>query len=826
MVHINYQMTKSANTAHLARRGFGGPIVAAPLAAFWLSLLFASAIDAAESVIISEFMAANTKTIADENKSFEDWIEIRNTGTASVNLEGWSLTNNPRKPHQWRFPAMNLPPEGHLLVWASGKDRRVPGAPLHTNFKLSSGGKYLSLARRDGTVAAAFEPKFPPQLPDVSYGFLPGITQAVFFVTPTPGKANESSTNLPGPFIASVTHTPEFPKPNEPVIVSAHVSPVLAAVTNATLRWRVMFNRETNIVLSLDGNGVWTAMIPAGVARDGQMLRWRITAADAAGHQSQEPLFNDPKRTSKYLGTVVNPGYVTSVLPVFQLFIPPQEMGGAESETGARGCFFYDGEFYDNLFIKVRGNTTAGFPKKSHRLEFPHDHALRHPGAGGRIRHTSLMAEWGDPTYLRQHLSFWMETETGTAAPFHYPVRVQLNGEFWQLAMHSEVLGAELLARHGLDPNGALYKAVGTLTPDFNSSGGFEKKTRRREGNEDYLALAHTLNEASGLSARRKTLFDRMNLPAVINYLAVARLTQEDDDIWANLSLYHDCDGTREWRPVAFDMNVSWGLSFAHGGIQATADPMRSHPFFGAAGVGANQGFNRLYDAVVRVPETREMLLRRMRTILDRWWQPPGTPWSERVIEQHIAQMTNQIWLEAIRDRQKWGNSWNATGNPRPQDALTAGVRDLVEKFIEPRRRHFYVTHSVSNLNRPVGISSRHNAGIPDRQPADARLRIGEIGLCATNRALDYLCLTNGNALAVDISGWRLDGPIKFTFQSGTVLPARGVLCVSPDVKAFRARPNKRPDLGLFVVGDYRGRLREARTIALKNEDGQLAAEK
>src|SRR4029077_7678082 len=109
-----------------------------------------------------------------------------------------------------------------------------------------------------------------------------------------------------------------------------------------------------------------------------------------------------------------------------------------------------------------------------------------------------------------------------------------------------------------------------------------------------------------------------LNLPSVINYLAIARLTQEDDDIWANLSLYHD-PHTGEWIPVPFDMNVSWGFSFAHGGIQASEDRMRSHPFFGAANVGSNQGFNRLYDAIIATPPMREMLLRRMRSVMDRW---------------------------------------------------------------------------------------------------------------------------------------------------------------------------------------------------------------
>ena len=39
----------------------------------------------------------------------------------------------------------------YLLVWASGHDRRVPGQPLHTNFKLDGNGEALALISPDGT---------------------------------------------------------------------------------------------------------------------------------------------------------------------------------------------------------------------------------------------------------------------------------------------------------------------------------------------------------------------------------------------------------------------------------------------------------------------------------------------------------------------------------------------------------------------------------------------------------------------------------------------------------------------------------------------------
>lgn len=122
-------------------------------------------------VIISEFMASNGKTLADEDGDFPDWIELQNTGSSPVDLNGWFLTDKASKPTKWRLPAVTLPGHGWLLVFASGKDRAVPGLPLHANFSLSAEGEYLALIQPDGaTVASAFAPQFPPQFRDVSYG--------------------------------------------------------------------------------------------------------------------------------------------------------------------------------------------------------------------------------------------------------------------------------------------------------------------------------------------------------------------------------------------------------------------------------------------------------------------------------------------------------------------------------------------------------------------------------------------------------------------------------------------------------------------------------
>jgi hypothetical protein len=140
-------------------------------------------------VAITEFLAGNSKTLADGDGEFSDWIELQNTGANAVNLLGWSLTDDPALPAKWKFPATNLNAGAYLVVFASGKNRTNAGAELHTSFSLASNGEYLALFPPDSpTAATEFAPAFPAQKADISYGTRAG--QALFFNPPSPGVAN------------------------------------------------------------------------------------------------------------------------------------------------------------------------------------------------------------------------------------------------------------------------------------------------------------------------------------------------------------------------------------------------------------------------------------------------------------------------------------------------------------------------------------------------------------------------------------------------------------------------------------------------------------
>ena len=786
---------------------------------------------------LSEFMASNTRSLADENGQFSDWIEIYNPAALTVNLDGWYLTDNANDLTKWRFPATNLSGGRFLIVFASGNDRRVPGARLHTSFQLSAGGEYLALVKPDGvTIASEFAPAYPSQVPDVSHGFaqvaagdtLEAGTNSVYFTAPTPGAANLGGTAIPGPVIQAVQHTPNVPLDHQDLVVTAQVLPSFRAVASVTLRYRIMFASEVTTPMFDDGahgdgaanDGVFGATIPANVSTNGQMIRYLVAATDVNANLSRWPLFTSPTATEEYLGTIVDPTNITSKLPIFHLFVAPGQMAGVDSENGGRLAFFYDGEFYDNIYMELRGNTSAGLAKKAHRLEFNRGHELRHAGPGGRTRRSSLLGEYLDPAYLRQHLCFWFLDKIGVPAPYDYPVRVQLNGQFYQLAFHNDVIGQEQVERMGYDPRGALYKAVGNLNPNFSSTGVFQKLEPDDDPTRtDYLQLANGINSSAAITIRRNTVFDLLDVPQVINHLAGSRWCSENDDVWANMSIYRDTFGDGLWRNIPFDMNASWGQLYGGSNpLEATVDSSKSHPLYGGSSTEGN--FNHLYDVIVQLPETRQMLLRRQRSIMDQWIQPPGTPDESLMIENYIKHMTNLISVEANLDRARWGFSPWASGK-----TFNNGVGDLLNQFVAPRRRHWYVTHSITNTSRPIGITSASNAGIPLSQPANVYVTIAgvEFSPASGNQTHEYVCLSNPVPFAVDISGWQLDGGVQFTFAPGTVLPSNGVAYVSPDVRAFRARTvSPRGGQGLFILGPYQGQLSaRGETLMLKDSFGR-----
>lgn len=184
--------------------------VRGPLFSFFLIVSAALAAGAQQDPVISEIMADNSRTLADEDGEFSDWIEIHNPSGAVIDLQNYALTDDPAFLAKWRFPEVTLSAGGYVVIFASGKDRTNTAGRLHTNFQLDSDGEFLALVRLDATnIVTAFNP-FPALKEDVSFGLAQKRVESSLLLTSrpeilVPTNASELPTDwnaasfLPGP---------------------------------------------------------------------------------------------------------------------------------------------------------------------------------------------------------------------------------------------------------------------------------------------------------------------------------------------------------------------------------------------------------------------------------------------------------------------------------------------------------------------------------------------------------------------------------------------------------------------------------------------------
>jgi len=142
-------------------------------------------------VVINELMASNTRTLADPQGEYDDWLELRNLTSQEVDLTGRHLSDEPNNPRKWQFPPGTvLPPNGFLIVWMD-EDGMAP-VGLHASFKLSASGETVYLSDTDANLNAVLDSvTYEVQETDRSYGRVYADPSRFEVMHPTPGQPND-----------------------------------------------------------------------------------------------------------------------------------------------------------------------------------------------------------------------------------------------------------------------------------------------------------------------------------------------------------------------------------------------------------------------------------------------------------------------------------------------------------------------------------------------------------------------------------------------------------------------------------------------------------
>lgn len=673
-------------------------------------------------------------------------------------------------------------------------------------------------------------------LPELQ-GTLTGGSDFGYYNVPTPGAAN--GVPVSGALLSDARpQDPQIPRPlgslsSPPLTLTVKVTATQAAVAAVRFYSRRMYDAESAPVQMRDdgqapdltaGDNIYSALLDTAAVGPGQMLRWRFESADVEGRITRLPAYTDPLNSPQYLGTVaLDPSVDTSLISTLYWFVQGAPSTGPTAAS-FRGSCYYLTNFYDNTGHQIHGQSTAGMPKKSYDFDFTDDQRFLWKRGERRIKDLNLLTNYADKTKTRNTMAHWFGAlpEVNTPSHFCHPVRVHLNAAFHGVMDMMEDSDDRFLERNALDPEGAFYKIYnGDLVT------GAEKKTRKEENNQDLMDLAAGLSASRSLDDRMTYAYDHLDVAALVNYMVVRQITADSDHGHKNFCMYRDTNQTREWQPIIWDVDLSYGHMWVSG-----PGYFDDTLYYMPPQIALTRGTGcPVYLALYNSPELRQMWARRMRTLMDRWMQPPGTV--DGIFETKMREIAALVdpdpanpspWTDGDLDFAKWGVHINFIPN-RPREE----VERLVTEYYPARRAYLFDTGAA----RPA----LYGTLIPDAPQINAAGMVGISEIKATPESGmlcdEYLILKNMTSVAVDISGWTIEGCITNTFKGGTVIPVgagtaaesyRGLLHLAKDALAFRARTTA-PTGGQkrFVQGGYAGQLPSAGgTLTLRDDSGML----
>ena len=146
-------------------------------------------------VIINEFSAANMDGLTDNYGEHEDWIELYNAGTSTVDLAGYFLSDNVNNSDKWPIPAgISIEPGEHLIIFASDRDEVSGFSNIHAGFKITqTKQEYIALFNAQQTLLDAIQITQPNQVNHSTGRVTDGDPSWGIFQNPTPGGPNANA---------------------------------------------------------------------------------------------------------------------------------------------------------------------------------------------------------------------------------------------------------------------------------------------------------------------------------------------------------------------------------------------------------------------------------------------------------------------------------------------------------------------------------------------------------------------------------------------------------------------------------------------------------
>ncbi len=137
---------------------------------------------------ITEVMTGNKSVVGPGVRNPYDFIEIYNMSGQAVNLKGYGLSDNIKKPRKWQLPDITIENNSYAVIYCDTTQTTKDGVYTFTNYNLAKSGETVCLSTPDGTI---LDKVVVPQLyDDISFGRTLGQAGLFYYADATPGAAN------------------------------------------------------------------------------------------------------------------------------------------------------------------------------------------------------------------------------------------------------------------------------------------------------------------------------------------------------------------------------------------------------------------------------------------------------------------------------------------------------------------------------------------------------------------------------------------------------------------------------------------------------------
>ncbi len=617
-----------------------------------------------------------------------EFVEFHNAGTTAVDLSGWSLSRGIR----FEFPqGSSLNPGGFAVICANRKAfRQVFGdaVPLAGEYggRLDNAGDLIRLQDADSKTVTDLWYLDGPPWPEKADGRGMSLSRIEAerdtddpsnwkAAKPTPGAPNQVSDPRPKLSLYRARHDPEAPRPGDPVKISVSVREPGAPVKvqlHYEVHGREIRRREQSLAMERNpksgadagGDPIYSTALPP--QRANTLVRYWISAS-GSGFNLRTPPREAP--TSNLAFYVQEP--VQTKLPLYSILMEPRDLQALQRNFRSNqlypAAFIANGEVYDRVLVRHRGDWARTWPKKAWKIVFRKDRPF------GKKQRLNLNSAWRDPAFIREPLAYEIYQMAGSLSLRSKMVRLHLNGEFWGLAVEVEQPKSQYLARVGLR-GAVLYKGTsrgnGADEKDYPTREQYARYYTLESGRDsNFQDLWEFCRDASQAGDLVSFFESRIDLPRYINYLCAGALTQNWDAFTKNHFIAFDVENSGKWTWIPWDLDRTlgdhWRWSF-----DSTDLPVLQ----GIQHYPGPTGWNRIQDLFLREPALRDRFFNRLQELLQ------DTFTEERLLER-IDALEETIKGEADADRRKWG-----IGLGRGSPSLRAGVEQLKNYIVQRRK--------------------------------------------------------------------------------------------------------------------------------------------